>query len=149
MARYAGSQGKGPKKTKRDKLKASVHVDKPKGEKSAYTDRRVIHRINDGDDGVYHQGRRVGSSQKAKRPNLIRNHTTSGQKSSDSAYEEVYKQYKAKTDKPKPGKVIPSHGTSRKKSKVAPKPKPTPKPKRKDSEHWNKIDIYSKPKKNK
>jgi hypothetical protein len=91
MARYAGSQGKGPKKTKRDQLKASVHVDKPKGHR--ITDRRVVHEINDGDNGIYYQGIRKGTSDKAKRPNLIRKHVKSGEMSSSQARKKVDRKY--------------------------------------------------------
>ena len=54
MARYAGSQGKGPKKTKRDKLKASVHytsVSERRGDMVRAT--RKVTAKNDGDPHLY------------------------------------------------------------------------------------------------
>ena len=52
MARYAGSQGKGPKKTKRDKLKASLHYTSSKDENGRV--KNTVKRYNDGDDKVTH-----------------------------------------------------------------------------------------------
>ncbi len=95
MARYATSQGKGPKKNKRrDKLKASVHVDAPKGSDKNSTKRRVIHKINDGDPTVYTDGHVDSRSKKAANPNLIRRHTKSGEMSKQAALEKVRKKYK-------------------------------------------------------
>jgi hypothetical protein len=57
MARYAGSQGKGPKKSRRDKLKASVHS---RSEANYYGNgqaRTQIRRYNDGDPTLVHTDR--------------------------------------------------------------------------------------------
>ena len=74
MARYAKSQGKGPKKQKnKDKLKASVHYDRVYN-----NDRKTAiykeTKLNDGDKSSYYDGHHAGPG--PGRPNLIRNKTT-------------------------------------------------------------------------
>ena len=96
MARYAGSQGKGPKKTKRDKLKASVHIETPH-DAPKYSQRKKIVKINDNDPKVYgERGDRHGQgrySKAAAKPNLFRHKTTSKEMSSKKANETTKKKY--------------------------------------------------------
>ena len=83
MARYATSQGKGPKGNKnKDTLKASVHYKRNRDGTVTRT------QLNDGDDTVYTMG---GSAHKGKRgtarPNLIR-HETKKKMSGKAAYKD-------------------------------------------------------------
>ena len=98
MARYAGSQGKGPKKTKRDKLKASVHIEKPSG--NPKSQRTRIMRYNDGDPKVYGEklpngmtSARGRYSKAAANPNLLRNESVGKTKSHSGNTKKTEKQY--------------------------------------------------------
>lgn len=83
MARYARSQGKGPQKRKRDKLKASIHYDLPHGK-----ERGTKTQINDGDPGVYRNGTKLGSEKSAANPNLFRKQVTK-----KSSWSEMHKHH--------------------------------------------------------
>ena len=95
MARYAGSQGKGPKKSKRDKLKASVHIERVGSDKDSTRTR--IHRINDGDPNVYGETERKRRySKKAANPNLVRPETKGRTRSRRANTAKTRKQYPSK-----------------------------------------------------
>ena len=82
-----------PKKKRDTKAKASVHQERVGVGVGTSTSRAKIVKLNDGDPGVYVNGGHSYDSDKAKRPNLIRNKSTSKETSHKAAIKQVKKKY--------------------------------------------------------
>ena len=82
-----------PKKKRDTKAKASVHQERVGNKVGTSTSRSKIVKLNDGDPGVYVNGSYRYDSDKAKRPNLIRNKSTSKERSSQATSLKIKKNY--------------------------------------------------------